>query len=182
MKAATIRFKSDELSILPGAFLDGHPANTSVDYTDNHVNGDLHRAFEGSEAMYNDETENFVATADTISDEKALSDSQRAFSEALQEYEKEAEPKYQTGIDLNAIHTWDEVIEQVKTACDEYKGIGKEGIMTSIHCGLRNFHGAAPAIEAWLKLLPSTSIYGSVVCGGLTIILKVCSALWKESK
>lgn len=180
--AATTRSKSDQLSIFPGASLDGHLANTSVDYTDNHVNGDLHRAFEGSETMYNDETDSFIATADTFTDEKALSDSQRAFSEALQEYEKEADPKYKTGIDLTAIHTWDEVIEQVKTACDEYKGVGKEGIMTSIHCGLRNFRSAAPAIEAWLKLLPSTSIYGSVVCGGLTIILEVCLSSWKESK
>jgi hypothetical protein len=174
--AATTRSKSGQLSIHPGAVVDGHLTNTSVDYTDNHVNGGLHRAFEGSGWMYNDEADLYIATADTSTDEEALSDSQRAFSEALQEYETEADPKYKTGIDLKAVHTWDEVIKEVETACDKYKGCGKEGIMTSIRCGLRNFHTAAPAIEAWLKLLPSTSIYGSVVCGGLTIILQVCSA------
>lgn len=169
---------SNKISILPGAFADGHLANTSVDYTDNHVNGDLHRAFECPETMYNDESDRFIATADTFTDEKALSDSQRAYTEALQEYEREADPKYKTGIDLKAIHTWDEVIKQVETACDEYKGYDKEGIMTSIRCGLRNFYSAAPAIQAWLKLLPSTSVYGSVVCGGLTIILEVRLTLW----
>lgn len=153
-----------------------HLANPSVDYTDNHVKGDLHPAFQDPETTYSDDSDNFVARPDTITDEKALSDSQQAFSKALQDYEKDADPKYKTGIDLKVVHTWDGVIKEAEIACDKYKGVGKEGIMTSIRCGLRNFHSAAPAIEAWLKLLPSTSIYGSVVCGGLTIILEVGQA------
>lgn len=178
--AAATPSKPEQLSLLPGDFVNGHLANISVDYTDNHVDGDLHRALENSDILYNKESDNFLATADVFTDEDALLDSQRAFSEALQEYEKDADPKYKTGIDLRAVHTWEEVIKQVETACDEYKGVGKEGIMTSIRCGLRNFHTAAPAIEAWLKLLPSTSIYGSVVCGGLTIILGACLTFWKK--
>lgn len=182
--AAITRSHTRQLSLPPEDLLNGRlAANTSVDYTDNHVNGNLHEAFESPETMYNEESDSFLERSDTLEDEKGLSDSQRAFSEALQDYERDAEPKYKTGIDLKAVHTWDEVVEKVESACDEYKGVGKEGILTSIRCGfLRNFHTAAPAIQAWLKLLPSTSIYGSVVCGGLTIILEVRFHLERRSK
>jgi hypothetical protein len=64
-------------------------------------------------------------------------------------------------------------MEQAERARNEYTGVGKEGIIKKIDSGLRTFQTAAPAIEAWLKLLPSTTIYGSIVCGGFTVILEV---------
>ena len=148
--------------------------NTSVDYTDNHVDGELHPAFGDSQVDYHDGSDKFLARTDTLLDQQALFDSQQAFSKALAEYERDADPKYKTGIDLQSTHSWEEVQKQVEKACAEYKGVDKKGILSSIRCGLRNFHTAAPAIEAWLKLLPSTTIYGSILCGGLTIVLEVC--------
>ena len=167
--------RPERFSCLPGNSSNGHLVNTAVDYTDNHVAKELHPAFENSDISYNDESDLYRARPDTLTDEKALFDTQQAFSKALEEYEKEADPKLKTGIDLKSTHTWDGVMKQVEAACNEYKGVGKEGFLTSIRCGWRNFHTAAPAIEAWLKLLPSTSIYGSIFCGGLTIILEVCA-------
>lgn len=159
----------------PPQLPNGRLVNTSVDFTDNHVNEDLHRAFQDSGISYNDEYDTFFASSETPVDEKALFDSQQALSDALQQYERDAEPKFKTGLDLKETHTWEEVMNKVDTARDEYNGVGKEGYLNSIHNGLRNFHTAAPAIEAWLKLLPSNSIYGSVLCGGITMILEVCS-------
>ena len=167
--------RPETLSCLRGNSSQGHLVNTSVDYTDNHVNGELHPAFEDSQVDYHGQTDKFLARTDTIFDEQTLIDSQQAFSKALADYEKDADPRYKTGIDLQSTHSWEEVLEQVEKACTDYKGVGKKSILTSIRCGLRNFHTAAPAIEAWLKLLPSTTIYGSIFCGGLTIVLEVCS-------
>ncbi|KAL6721426.1 hypothetical protein ACLMJK_000529 [Lecanora helva] len=170
----------ERLSCLPGNTVPGHLFNTAVDYTDNHVVEELHPAFEGSDISYNNESDQFLPRADTHTDEDALSDTQQVFAEAMKQYEKDADPKYKTGIDLtNNTHTWDDVLKHVEAARDKYKGVGKEGVLTSIHSGLRNFHTAAPAIEAWLKLLPSTTIYGSIFCGGLTIILEAAIRLGK---
>ena len=170
---AVNQLKPEKFSCLPGNSSSGHLVNTAVDYTDNHVAKELHPAFENADISYNDEFDLYRAKCDTLTDETALFDAQQVFYKAMEEYEKEALPKLKTGIDLKSTHTWDDVMNQVEAACNEYKGVGKEGILTSIRCGLRNFHTAAPAIEAWLKLLPSTSIYGSIFCGGLTIILDV---------
>jgi len=153
---------------------DGYLVNPSMDFTDNRVNGEMHPAFENPALSRESTFGGSLARPDTLIDEGALFDSQQAFAEALAQYEKEADPKYKTGIDLSSTHTWEEVIEKVEVARKEYKGVDKEGTLTRIHSGLRNFHTAAPAIELWLKLLPSTSIYGSILCGGLTIILEVC--------
>lgn len=66
-------------------------------------------------------------------------------------------------------------MKHVDEARTKYTGVRQEGNAKNIFHRLRTFQTTAPAIEAWLKLLPSTSIYGSIVCGGLTIILEVCS-------
>lgn len=162
----------EKFSFLDGNSSDEHLANTSVDYTDNHVNENLHRAFGDTESRYNDGLDKFVSKSDNLTDESTLFDCQQAFAEALVQYEKEADPKFKTGINLQSTHTWEEVIKQVEIARDEYKGVGKAGTLTTLRSGLRNFHTAAPAIELWLKLLPSTSIYGSILCGG-TLCLSV---------
>ena len=166
-------FDTERHSFLSANSSSGHLVNTAVDYIDNHVDENVHPAFTAPEDGHSYDVETRIARTTTFVDEEALSDCQKAFSEALTQYEKGADPRYKTGLDIQVPHTWEEVLDQVEKACNEYKGVGKEGMMMSIRCGLRNFHTAAPAIEAWLKLLPSTSIYGSVLCGGLTMILEV---------
>ena len=151
-----------------------HLSNTSVDYTDNHVTADLHPAFAETGVGYDDECDRFLARADTLVDEKVLLDSRQAFSKILRDYEENVDPKLKTGIDLSATHTWDEVLKKVDFARSTYRGAGGENNVSSIRNGFKNFYIAAPAIELWLKLLPSTSIYGSILCGGITVILEVC--------
>ena len=168
---------SEKLAFVSGNASNEHLVNTSVDYTDNHVNKALHPAFEAQKARYSDEYHQYVSDPDGAPDENELFHCQQAFTEALAQYEREADRKYKTGIDLKSIHTWDEVLKQVEVAREKYKGIGKSRIVTTLRSGLRNFQTAAPAMELWLKLLPSTSIYGSILCGGFTILLEVHSYL-----
>ena len=98
----------------------------------------------------------------------------QAFKDELQDFMEGAPLSNTVDTDLIDSCTWDDVMKQVEIARKEYQGIDKNGIMKSIHTtGFNGFAATALAIEQWLHLLPSTSIYGSVVCGGLTVILRV---------
>ena len=147
----------------------------SVKSAEDCVTGNLRPAFADTDVSYDPNIGRFNTEPEDVYDEVALFDSQRAFAEALEDFQKGLEPRYRSHIDLQATHTWSEVLEQVNEARNQYKGVRQDGIVKRINNRLKTFQTAAPAIQAWLKLLPSTSIYGSVVCGGLTIILEVCN-------
>ncbi|KAL8823067.1 MAG: hypothetical protein Q9191_006209 [Dirinaria sp. TL-2023a] len=134
----------------------------SATYAKNRVTEDLHPAFEGSGLKYDTSNDCFAAESEDLYDEAALFDSQKAFSNALEQFQQGVKPKYKSAIDLRATHTWNEVMEYADEARKKYTGVGQRGILKKIDHGLKTFQTAAPAIEAWLKLLPSTSIYGSV--------------------
>lgn len=114
----------------------GHPSsrllvNSSLDYTDNHVDQDLHPAFSEIGIDYNSETDCFSTESDTPCDDSALSDSQRAFQDALQEYQKGVETKYKSKVDLQSTHSWGEVMKQVEVARREYEGKSCFAVFTS---------------------------------------------------
>lgn len=163
-----------KLSILSGHSSGGHLINASVDFIDNHVNKELHSALSDSGLSYDSETDRFAEEKAVSNEDGTLFACQQAFKDDLQGFVEATAPKYKTGIDLMDEHTWADVMRQAQVAREEYHGVDKKGIIQSLHKGFETFTTAAPAIEAWLRLLPSTSIYGSVVCGGLTIILEVC--------
>ena len=154
------------------------PRSESVRYAEERVAADLHPAFADAGVSYDPNIGCFTAEPEDVYDEAALFDSQQAFANALEEFQKGVEPSYRSHVDLQATHTWGEVLEQVDEARNRYRGVRQDGIVKKINNRLKTFQTAAPAIQAWLKLLPSTSIYGSVICGGLTIILEVGDAAW----
>lgn len=145
----------------------------SVAYAENHVTEDLHPAFSEIGIRFNTRTDSFTTEYNEPYDEAALLDSEKAFVDALDQFQQGVKPKYQSQVHLRETHSWDEVIKFANDARDEYTGVDKTGVAKKINERLRTFQTAAPAIQAWLKLLPSTSTYGSVVCGGFTIILEV---------
>ena len=150
------------------------PTKDSIGFAENHLTSDLHPIFADARISYDSNNDRFAAAEpDEVYDEAALFDNQQAFAESLDKFQQGVEPRYKSQIDLRSTHTWDEVMKQAEEARNKYTGVGQEGIVKKINHGLRTFQTAAPAIQAWLKLLPSTSTYGSVVCGGLTIILEV---------
>ncbi|KAL9606342.1 MAG: hypothetical protein Q9179_000468 [Wetmoreana sp. 5 TL-2023] len=157
----------------PGA----NPNGDSLTYTKRHVTEDLHPAFVDSGLSYDPSNDKFALEVDEVYDEAALFDSHRAFADALEKFQQGVKPKYMSKVDLRASHDWKEVMEYADEARSQYTGVGQKGIMKKIDHRLKTFQTAAPAIQAWLKLLPSTSIYGSVVCGGLTIILEAAVRL-----
>ena len=165
----------------PGSNADDGPNTNSIKdaalYAQQHISEDLHPAFVEPGLSYEASSDSFIAKVDDVHDKAALFDSHRAFADALEKYQQGVNTKYKSEIDLGTTHDWEEVMKYANEARDQYTGVGKKGIMKKIDHRLKTFQTAAPAVQAWLKLLPSTSTYGSVVCGGLTIILEVGSKL-----
>ncbi|KAL8786279.1 MAG: hypothetical protein Q9213_002874 [Squamulea squamosa] len=172
---------SDESQRAPdtscGVRASAKPIKDSAVFTQKYVTEDLHPAFAESQLSYESSSDCFVAELDDTYDEAAHFDSHRAFASALEKFQQEVQPKYKSKVDLSAAHDWNEVMEYANVARSEYSGIDQKGIMQRIDHRLKTFQTAAPAMQAWLKLLPSTSIYGSVICGGLTIILEAAVRL-----
>lgn len=146
---------------------------TSAQYAERYVTEDLHPAFADAGIRYNPNSDCFAAEIEDEYDDAALIDSQKAFVDALEQFQQGVKTKYESKVNLRAMHTWKEVMEYADEARDKYTGLSKKGIVRKIDQKLKTFQTAAPAVEAWLKLLPSTSWYGSIICGGLTIVLEV---------
>lgn len=158
---------------LPDGVRTPNRVSDSAAFAQNHVTEDLHPAFVDSGIQYDATSDCFAVEFENVYDEGALFDSQRAFADALEQFQQGVRPRYKSRVDLRATHTWKEVMDYANEARKDYTGERKKGITKKIDHRLKSFQTAAPAIELWLKLLPSTSVYGSVVCGGLTIILEV---------
>ena len=94
------------------------------------------------------------------------------FQEALIAYQTKTKgSRYNTNIDLNALHTWEEVLEAVDEASTQYAQI--PGLWGKIRKGLRRFGKNNQAFIAWAEVLPSQSEYFSILCGGLKLIFGV---------
>ena len=93
------------------------------------------------------------------------------FASAMEDYEKVADAKYKTNISTGALHTWEEVLEELNQAASQHK----EGsfLWKKIRRGLQKFGDSNKVFDAWLGLLPTQSNYCSLICGGLKLILKV---------
>lgn len=99
------------------------------------------------------------------------------FKDAMKEYESTVKSKYKTGVDVDDMHSVDQLWKLIDTAIEDYTSQSGEAIWGKIRIGFRKLGDGSEAIQGWLGLLPTESEYLSVVCGGLKLILKVCSDL-----
>ena len=170
------RAASDAVEVAYEQLHSGSPShktiNESAEFAEKYVTEDLHPAFATNGIRYQPDNDCFAAEIDGEYDDTVLIDSQKAFTKALEQFQQGM--KYKSKVNLRAMHTWEEVIEYANEARDKYTGVSEEeGIVKKIDQRLKTFQTAAPAIQAWLKLLPSTTWFGSIICGGLTILLEV---------
>lgn len=104
----------------------------------------------------------------------ADSDSAQAdFVKAMKEYQKEAESKYRVDVNPNARHDWSEVENMAQVIQEKYSEKESKGTRGKVRHFARKFCDHAKSFKTLIAFLPSESIYGSVVCGGLKLILGV---------
>ena len=96
------------------------------------------------------------------------------FFRAVASYERFADAKYRTEITFQgSLHTWDEVLDEVDRVACQYRDVS--GFWAKIRIGLRKFGENHSAFDAWIGLLPAQSLYCSILCGGLKLVIQVCS-------
>ncbi|EFX01024.1 hypothetical protein CMQ_5966 [Grosmannia clavigera kw1407] len=106
----------------------------------------------------------------TITD-KQVSTEERLFKEAMKEYESTAKPKYRTGIDPEATHTFKELESVLADALKTSQPTG--GAWGRIEKAFQKLGESKENLDSWLGLLPSESEYFSIVCGGLKMVVSV---------
>lgn len=89
----------------------------------------------------------------------------------MEQYERNADAKYKTHIATKGFHTWEQVLEEVDNAANQYKDAST--FWGKLRQGFRKFGINNDALTAWIDLLPSQSQYFSIICGGLKLILGV---------
>ncbi|KAL4917347.1 hypothetical protein BDW62DRAFT_183927 [Aspergillus aurantiobrunneus] len=100
-----------------------------------------------------------------------VKEEERRFLQALRDYEKNAKPKYKTGLDIDGKHTLAEVWKILDRAVEKYEDADKVGIWGRVRRAFRGLGQNGQAIQQWLGVVPSESNYLSVVCGGFKLIL-----------
>lgn len=104
---------------------------------------------------------------------KDVSAEEQRFLEAMEEYERTADPKYKTRINLKETHTIEQVWAVVDSAVAKYNVEDVSGFWGSIRKAFRKLGEHNETLNGWLGLLPTESHYLSVLCGGLKMILGV---------
>jgi hypothetical protein len=95
------------------------------------------------------------------------------FKDAIDEYQRIVEPKYQLSEDLTKAHDIISLLKSIDTASNWYKVDAIKGPWGKVRGAYRKLGKNQAAIKAWLSLIPSEHEYFSILCGGLTLILGV---------
>lgn len=98
----------------------------------------------------------------------------KQFRNVVAAYEQSKNGKGSKAIDLVNSSSWPDVLNQVEATKQQYNGATRNGFLGSLRARFRKLGDHTTPIEAWLKLLPSGSWQGSLICGGVVIVLKVC--------
>jgi hypothetical protein len=100
---------------------------------------------------------------------------EKAFLDAMIEYEKTAKEKYKTGINIADTHTLSQVWQAIDDALNKYDAESTKGLWGKVRSAFKTLGAHKDTAEGWLGLLPNQSAYMSVVCGGLKLIITVLS-------
>ena len=150
------------------------------DFMENRLS-DVHPMFSPLDAVYDDQnhgyTRNGASTQVAIRDTVDMTAQRDVFMVAVREYERKVGAKHGITWSANATSSWDDVLQHMQAANAKYLDVKKDGIMGNFRHCLRNFNKFSKPVNAWLKLLPESGWQGSLVCGGLKLILGVRVAL-----
>jgi hypothetical protein len=98
---------------------------------------------------------------------------QQSLMSAMQEYQDQAGAKYRVDVDLADHHDWDEMMNYVQNVQEQYSKDKLKGSGGRVRSFARKFCEQARSLKAFVALMPSESLYGSVVCGSLKLIFGV---------
>ncbi|KAF2454925.1 hypothetical protein BDY21DRAFT_373792 [Lineolata rhizophorae] len=161
-----------------------------VSRSQNTLDGTLHPGLDASSSLvrFDAERHTFVANVpenDNTDLEKFSNEAQaeeEQFIQALKEYEMTAKDKYKTGINVDDVHTMQQVWDVVDQAMQKYQNDDDKRLWGRIRGAFRKLGEHEKAIDGWLGLLPKESHYLSVLCGGLKLILTAAARMRKVNE
>ena len=97
----------------------------------------------------------------------------------MQEYElADSKGHKKRSLPSSDLHTWRDVLAEVDDASKQYNE--PDGVWGKVRKAFRKSGDRAVSISAWLVLLPASSEYFSILCGGLTLIIGVSIAVYMQ--
>jgi len=97
----------------------------------------------------------------------------------MQEYElADGKGRKRKSLLSSDLHTWGDVLAEVDDASKQYNE--PNGVCGKIRRAFRKSGDKAVSGSAWLVLLPASSEYFSILCGGLTLIVGVSIAVYVQ--
>lgn len=94
----------------------------------------------------------------------------------MQEYElADSKGHKKRSLPSSDLHTWRDVLAEVDDASKQYNE--PDGVWGKVRKAFRKSGDKAVSSSAWLVLLPASSEYFSILCGGLTLIIGVSIAV-----
>lgn len=143
------------------------PNKPSVNFIDNRL-CQTDPKFQSMTGIYEPTLDLYVPNHDSLQ----LNSREQLFKDAIQSF-LGSKKGSKVSFDRSQHLTWEDVLKEVKLTQDKYQGRTDGGILPDLRGKLRSFSNHTGAVESWMKLLPTQSWQGSLVCGGLTIVLKV---------
>lgn len=118
--------------------------------------------------------EDIGVDATAVTADSQVQRERKALEEAMRSFANSNKSFVSSLTDLQQC-TWADVLAEIEKTRSEYdaKGERDKGILQSLRGKLRSFDKFAYRVEPWLQLLPADSWQGSLVCGGIKIILQV---------
>jgi hypothetical protein len=115
-----------------------------------------------------------ISSSDEL--QQTVEDENEQFLQAIIKYQElTVGSKYHTTFDFNEVHTWEQVLQVVNDASNQYNDIS--GPLGKIRKCFRRFGKTNQVFSAWSELLPSQSQYFSILCGGLKLIIGVRTSI-----
>ena len=118
-----------------------------------------------------DSRESLTFSTDEVYSE--ADDEGHRFQCLLKDYESTSGVKYKTDIDIDGLHSWEQVLAEVDHAASAYKD--RSSLWSKVRRGMKKFGDNHSAFNAWLELLPTQSQYCSIICGGLKLIINAAA-------
>ncbi|EME85372.1 uncharacterized protein MYCFIDRAFT_213832 [Pseudocercospora fijiensis CIRAD86] len=74
-------------------------------------------------------------------------------------------------------HSWEDVINTLESALTRYQTLESKGFRGKLRHYLRKCRDLKGPVESWIRLLPTESWQGSLLCGGLKVVVGVAAQL-----
>ncbi|KAL2786505.1 hypothetical protein BJX66DRAFT_342097 [Aspergillus keveii] len=99
-------------------------------------------------------------------------------AEVILSFESTLPTKYKTQFDIKAKHSWDEVIQEAKSAEAKYndKGIGDSASKRARRF-FRALQKRSAAVEGWMEVFPTQNLYANIICGGFKVVLRAATRM-----